>query len=89
MYPTVMWPVKKGRASLLVPATSVVTTTEKTFVIRVRPNGGVGWVPVTKGAPAGGDLVEVYGPGRQHDREARRRRNPRRHARDGQSIVES
>src|SRR6266550_3055558 len=60
MYPSVMWPVRQSRPSLLLPATSVVTTTEKTFVIRVK-NGAAEWVPVTRG-PVVGDLVEVYGP---------------------------
>jgi RND family efflux transporter, MFP subunit len=60
MYPAVLWPVRQSRPSLLLPATSVVTTTEKTFVIRVK-NGAAEWVPVTRG-PAVGDLVEVYGP---------------------------
>jgi len=31
MYPTVKWPVRRSRAALLVPASSVVTTTERTF----------------------------------------------------------
>ena len=59
MFPEVAWPVRKGRPSLLVPATSVVTTTERTFVIR--DNGGrAEWVDVKKGAAAG-DQVEVLG----------------------------
>ena len=65
MYPEVLWPVKKSRPSLLVPPTSVVTTTERTFVIRVR-DGTVEWVTVTRGAPAG-DLVEVFGPLKEGD----------------------
>lgn len=63
MYPTVMWPVRRSRPSLLVPATSVVTTTERTFVIRVR-NSIAHWVPVRRGAllpSASGDQVEVLG----------------------------
>src|SRR5712692_7955812 len=36
MYLEVLWPVKKPRPSLLVPPTSIVTTTERTFVIRVK-----------------------------------------------------
>ena len=50
MYPTVKWPVRSGRAALFVPRTSVVTTTERTFVIRDR-NGRAEWVDVKKGAP--------------------------------------
>ncbi len=45
--------------SLLVPGTSVVTTTERMFVIRVR-NGKAEWVDVRRGAAAK-DMVEVTG----------------------------
>jgi RND family efflux transporter MFP subunit len=60
MYPEVQWPVRGRRASLFVPPSSVVTTTERTFVIRVN-DGRAEWVDVTRGAPAG-DLIEVFGP---------------------------
>jgi membrane fusion protein (multidrug efflux system) len=60
MYPTVSWPVHRAKPSLLVPATSVVTTTERTFVIRVR-DGIAEWVNVSRGA-ADRDQVEVFGP---------------------------
>lgn len=59
MYPTVKWPVRRSRAALLVPKTSVVTTTERIFVIRNK-DGRAEWVDVRKGA-ADGDLVEVLG----------------------------
>ena len=60
MYADVEWPSRRSGASLLEPPTAVVTTTERSFVIRV--NGGVAeWVNVSKGA-ASGDLVEVIGP---------------------------
>ena len=59
MYPDVAWPVKKAKSSLLVPPTAVVTTTEETFVIRVKDKRAE-WVNVKKGLPAG-DLVEVFG----------------------------
>jgi RND family efflux transporter MFP subunit len=59
MYPTVKWPVQRARAALFVPKTSVVVTTERTFVIRDR-NGRAEWVDVRKG-PADGDLIEVAG----------------------------
>ncbi|PWU01301.1 MAG: efflux RND transporter periplasmic adaptor subunit [Terriglobia bacterium] len=59
MYPTVKWPVRRSRAALFVPKTSVVTTTERTFVIRER-GGRAEWVDVKKGV-ADGDLVEVIG----------------------------
>ena len=59
MYPTVKWPVRRTRPALYVPRTSVVTTTERTFVVRSQ-NGRAQWVDVRKGA-AEGDLVEVLG----------------------------
>jgi RND family efflux transporter MFP subunit len=60
MYPQVSWPVRSAVAALSVPRTSVVRTTERTFVIRVR-NGRAEWVDVRPGA-ASGDLIEVVGP---------------------------
>ncbi len=60
MYPEVLWPVKRNRPALLVPPTSIVTTTERTFVVRIE-NDAAKWVSVTRG-PSVGDLVEVYGP---------------------------
>ena len=59
MYPTMKWPVRRARPALYVPRTSVVTTTERTFVVRSQ-NGRAQWVDVRKGA-AEGDLVEVLG----------------------------
>ncbi len=59
MYPEVEWPVRRTKPSLLVPPTAVVTTTERSFVIRVT-NGKAEWVNVAKGVAAG-DLVEVMG----------------------------
>ena len=59
MYPTVKWPVRQTRPALFVPRTSVVTTTERTFVIR-NQDGRAEWVDVKKG-PAEGDLIEVIG----------------------------
>src|SRR5437870_5190120 len=60
MYVTVKWPVRRAQPALYVPKTSVVTTTERTFVIRAT-NGKAEWVNVKKGA-ADGDLIEVIGP---------------------------
>jgi len=60
MYPEVSWPVRGQGAALLVPATSVVTTTERTFVIRVR-DGRAEWVNVKRGV-TDGELVQVQGP---------------------------
>jgi membrane fusion protein, multidrug efflux system len=59
MYADVDWPVRMTRNSLLVPASSIVTTTERVFVIRVN-NGKAEWVNVTRGTNMNG-LVEVFG----------------------------
>jgi RND family efflux transporter MFP subunit len=59
MYSSVLWPVASARPSLLVPATSIVTTTERVFVIRNR-NGRAEWVDVRKEATVG-SLVAVAG----------------------------
>jgi RND family efflux transporter MFP subunit len=70
MYPEVLWPVKRSQPSLLVPPTSIVTTTERTFVIRV-DNGVAHWVNVGRGARVG-DLIEVFGPLKEADTILRR-----------------
>ncbi|HYT76061.1 MAG TPA: efflux RND transporter periplasmic adaptor subunit, partial [Vicinamibacterales bacterium] len=59
MYPEVRWPVHSSARSLVVPKTSIVVTTERVFVIRVR-NGRAEWVDVKRGG-ADKDLVEVFG----------------------------
>ena len=59
MYPEVAWPIRQPGESLLVPPTSIVTTTERTFVIRMR-NGKAEWINVRRGVRAG-DLTEVIG----------------------------
>jgi RND family efflux transporter MFP subunit len=63
MFPEVIWPARRPRPSLFVPPTAVATTTERTFVVRVR-EGLVEWVDVRRGVAMnqpGGDLVEVFG----------------------------
>jgi len=70
MYPTVKWPVRRSRPSLFVPKTSVVTTTERTFVIRDH-DGRAEWIDVKKGVTEG-DLVEVSGNLRLGDMVVRR-----------------
>lgn len=70
MYADVQWPIRRPRPSLLVPPSAVVTTTERTFVIRVI-NGTAEWVDVRRGAPAG-DLVEVFGAIAPGDRVVKR-----------------
>ena len=59
MFPEVAWPVRRGKPSLMVPTMSVVTTTERTFVIR-DDDGSAEWVDVRKGAVSG-DQVEIFG----------------------------
>lgn len=70
MYPEVQWPVRRPQPSLLVPPTSIVTTTERTFVIRVN-NGVAQWVNVGRGARVG-DLIEVFGALKDGDTVVRR-----------------
>lgn len=55
----VRWPVRRSAPSLFVPSGSVASTTDRTFVIRVR-NGKTEWVDVRTGLTAGA-LVEVFG----------------------------
>ena len=81
MFPTVKWPVRRSRPALFVPRTSVVTTTERTFVIR-NQNGRAQWVDVRKGA-AEGDLVEVVGSLKPGDQVLRR---PTDEIRDGTPL---
>ncbi len=70
MYPTVKWPVRSAQPGLFVPRTSVVTTTERTFVIRAH-DGRAEWVDVKKG-PIEGDLMQVAGGLRPGDKVVRR-----------------
>jgi hypothetical protein len=63
MFPEVQWPTKRSRPSLFVPPTAIATTTERSFVIRIR-DGVTEWVDVKRGASMnikGVDLVEVFG----------------------------
>jgi len=70
MFPEVTWPSRNQKASLLVPPSAVVTTTERVFVIRVT-DGKAEWVDVRKGSPSG-DLVEILGGLKEGDRVVRR-----------------
>jgi RND family efflux transporter MFP subunit len=81
MYPLVQWPVRSARAGLFVPKSSVVTTTERTFVVR-NEDGRAEWVNVTKGA-AEGDLIQVFGNLQSGDRIVRRATDE---IREGSSI---
>jgi hypothetical protein len=55
----VQWPVRRSAPSLFVPSTSVATTTDRTFVVRIR-DGKTEWVDVRTGLTSG-SLVEVFG----------------------------
>ena len=70
MYAQVQWPVRAARAALLVPPSSIVTTNERQFVVRIH-DGVVEWVTVKRGAPAG-EMLEVFGPLHPGDAIARR-----------------
>lgn len=59
MFADVLWPVKRAAASLFVPATAVVQSTERTFVARV-VSGAIEQVPIQRGETQG-DLLEVFG----------------------------
>jgi membrane fusion protein, multidrug efflux system len=59
MYPTVDWPVASSGNLMFVPTTSVVCTTERTFVITSQ-NGHAHWVDVKKGS-AFGEQVSILG----------------------------
>jgi len=55
----VRWPIRRRAPSLFVPSGSVGSTTDRTFVIRVR-DGKAEWVNVKTGLTSG-SLVEVFG----------------------------
>jgi RND family efflux transporter MFP subunit len=55
----VRWPVRRTGSSLWVPSRSVASTTDRTFVVRVR-DGKTEWVDVETGLGSG-TLVEVFG----------------------------
>jgi len=70
MFATVHWPVRSAEQAFLVPKSAVVTTTERTFVVREK-NGRAEWVNVQKGA-ADGDLMRVIGPLQEGDNVVKR-----------------
>ncbi len=59
MYADVVWPVRRKQASMFVPPSAIATTTERTFVVRIR-NGVTEWIDVKRGESMG-DLIEVFG----------------------------
>jgi len=66
----VQWPVRRSAPSLFVPSTSIATTTDRTFVVRIR-DGKTEWVDVKTGLTSG-SLVEVFGDLRVGDTIAER-----------------
>jgi RND family efflux transporter MFP subunit len=70
MYAAIRWPVRRSKPALMVPKTAVVTTSERTFVIRDKA-GRAEWVDVRKGG-ADGDATEVTGNLHAGDRVVRR-----------------
>jgi RND family efflux transporter MFP subunit len=70
MYPSVDWPVSSAEPLLLVPSTSVVSTTERTFVI-TSVNGHAHWIDVRKGA-AFGEQVAIRGNIKQGEKVLKR-----------------
>jgi RND family efflux transporter MFP subunit len=61
----VRWPIRRSGPSLFVPSASVATTTDRTFVIRIR-GGKTEWVDIKTGLTSG-PLVEVFGDLRAGD----------------------
>jgi membrane fusion protein, multidrug efflux system len=61
----VSWPVRRSEPSLLVPSGSVTSTTDRTFVVRIRDDRAE-WVDVKTGLGSG-PLVEVFGDLRPGD----------------------
>ena len=70
MFAEVQWPVSRAQASLFVPRTAVVRTSERQFVVRVR-NGVAEWVDVRRGELTG-EVLEVFGDLRAGDDVVRR-----------------
>ena len=65
MFAEVRWPVSRSKASLFVPTTAVVRTSERQFVVRVR-DGVAEWVDVRRGE-LNGTVIEVFGGLREGD----------------------
>jgi RND family efflux transporter MFP subunit len=59
MYAEVDWPVRRDNPTLFVPASSIVQTTERTFVDRVR-DGAIDQVTIKRGITVG-EKVEIFG----------------------------
>lgn len=64
-YVDVIWPLSRSNPTFIVPLSAVVTTTDRTFVIRIR-NGITEWVDVKRGNQYG-NSIEVFGPLQEGD----------------------
>jgi RND family efflux transporter MFP subunit len=60
MFANVAWRIRRPQPSLFVPGTAIATTTERTFVVRIR-DGQTEWVDVKRGVTTENQLVEVFG----------------------------
>jgi len=87
MYPNVRWPVRSQATELWVPQTSIVNTTQRTFVVRDR-EGRAEWVDVKKGISEG-DLVDVIGNLKPGDLVVRRATDEMREGTPIQATVKS
>jgi RND family efflux transporter MFP subunit len=70
MFAEVQWPISRAQASLFVPTTAVVRTSERQFVVRIR-NGTAEWVDVRRGEVKD-SVIEVFGDLREGDVVAQR-----------------
>lgn len=77
MFAEVRWPVSRAAKSLFVPASAVVRTSERQFVVRVR-NGVAEWVDVRRGEMSDG-AIEVFGNLQEGDVIVRRGNDEIRH----------
>ncbi len=66
----IRWPIHRPEPSLFVPSASVASTTDRTFVVRIR-DGKTDWIDVKTGLTSG-TLTEVFGDLRPGDEVAAR-----------------
>lgn len=64
-YVDVKWPLSRSTPIFIVPLSAVVTTTDRTFVIRVH-EGVTEWVDVKRGYQYG-NSIEIFGPLKEGD----------------------
>lgn len=64
-YVDVMWPLSRSNPTFIVPLSAVVTTTDRTFVIRIH-EGITEWVDVKRGNQYG-HSIEIFGPLKEED----------------------